>query len=175
MQKFIITLECRDKSSLADLIDLGLERHATIVKIDTATTVVEQPDPAPVAVPAQEPEETSHGGRQKPKPYTQKIKGYELYDLAWQVFGVNNKSFTSRDLKAQWAAWGRPGSEAISAHLHRFGKAGLIKRVGGNLTAGWQWAISLKVNRREFDRAVSRQKFNQTSRQKLARKFGGAI
>jgi hypothetical protein len=175
MQKFIITLECKDKVSLADLIDLGLERHATIVKINAATPAIEEPTPALIVAPEKEPEKIKPQARKKPKPYTQKIKAYDLYDFALQVYGYEDKPFTSRDLKAQWASWGRQGSNSISSHLTRFEAVGLIKKVGGNPKVGWHWLVIKKVNRRELDKLYASKSFNATARQKLARKFGRAI
>ena len=179
MEKIVISFEPADGDSVAKIITFGVtEALAFKVNGNAFPAIGQAPEPEVVAQPKPEPQakpEPTPTGRVKKVSYTRKIKAWDLYDFAVQVYGKSDKTFTSRELKSQWAAWGREGSSSISSHLHRFAQVGLIKRVGGSYGAGWEWAIDKIVNRRELDSLYAKRKeVPQSARQRLARKFGGA-
>jgi len=180
MEKIVISFEPADGDSVAKIIAFGVtEAMPFKVNGNAFPTVNQTPEPEVVAQPAPPAKtEPAQASRVKKVSYTQKIKAWDLYDFAVQVYGRNDMTFTSRELKAQWASWGREGSSSISSHLHRFALVGLVKRVGGSYGGGWEWAIDKIVNRRELEKLYANRKNLKkpatSARQRLAQKFGGA-
>lgn len=184
MEKIVISFEPVDGDSVVKIIAFGVTEALPFKVNGSALPAIsfpatgKAPEPEVVVKPEPEPQakpELTPTGRVKKVSYTQKIKAWDLYDFAVQVYGKSDKTFTSRELKSQWASWGREGSSSISSHLHRFAQVGLIKRVGGSYGSGWEWAIDKIVNRRELDSLYAKRKeVPQSARQRLARKFGGS-
>lgn len=167
MEKFIITLECTNPRTLADLIAGGLEKHAKVIGIEAVnvpTAVINpeaQPEPA-----KNHKEETSH---------KRKIKSFELYKFATELYHPQ-KTFTSSDLRAQWIRYGRDGTpSSVSAHLHRMANSGLVERVDGDTNNGYIYCLRRVVGARKFHEMMREANSPKKSSPAhiLSRHFGG--
>ena len=160
MEKYIITLEC-NKTALAELIATGLERHATITKVEVAE---EKPSIKLAAVagsktvsePVSEPvlEGAFRGNPQVPM-HRKQVTGWEVYKTAVDSFHPQ-KTFMSADLTSECRRNGlKMSNNSAASHLYRMRVCGLIKKIGGNSSAGYIHVVAKNVGRQEFERIMS--------------------
>ena len=156
MEKYIITLEC-NKTALAELIATGLERHATITKVEVAE---EKPSIKLAAVAGSktvsEPvfEGAFRGNPQVPM-HRKQVTGWEVYKTAVDSFHPQ-KTFMSADLTSECRRNGlKMSNNSAAAHLYRMRVCGLIKKIGGNSSAGYIHVVAKNVGRQEFERIMS--------------------
>ena len=149
-ENYIITLEC-SKEALGELIATGLERHATITKVEAVTKEEPQPEPEPrqpvthqlhLSIP---PKPTTY----QPK-YKKKITNWEIYQVAVDAFHPQ-KQFTSRDLTRECFRSGfEIGPTSAAAHLTRLCESGVIKRIGGSAEVGYVYSVNAVVTPTEL-------------------------
>lgn len=156
MEKYIITLEC-NKTALAELIATGLERHATITKVEVAE---EKPSIKLAAVAGSktvsEPvfEGAFRGNPQVPM-HRKQVTGWEVYKTAVDSFHPQ-KTFMSADLTSECRRNGlKMSNNSAASHLYRMRVCGLIKKIGGNSSAGYIHVVAKNVGRQEFERIMS--------------------
>ena len=156
MEKYIITLEC-NKTALAELIATGLERHATITKVEVAE---EKPSIKLAAVAGSktvsEPvfEGAFRGNPQVPM-HRKQVTGWEVYKTAVDSFHPQ-KTFMSADLTSECRSNGlKMSNNSAASHLYRMRVCGLIKKIGGNSSAGYIHVVAKNVGRQEFERIMS--------------------
>jgi len=169
MEKFIITLECTNPRTLADLIAGGLEKHAKVIGIEAISVpkAVVEPEPEAQPEPAN-PTKTVAS-------YTQKVKSFDLYKFATELYHPQ-KTFRSSDLREQWLRYGRDcTASSISAHLHRMANAGLINHVDGDSSNGYVYRVHRVVGSRKFQEMMRRASNPKKSSPAhiLSRHFGG--
>jgi hypothetical protein len=155
-EKYIITLEC-NKSALAELIATGLERHATITKVEAAqeqasvklaAVAGSKPAPEPVLRGAFYP-----GPEKKPK-WKKSVTCWQVYQAAVDSYHPQ-KSFKSSELTEECRRQGLTlSSSSAAAHLFRLHEAGLVRRVGGDQVLGYVYTIARVVGRKELERAM---------------------
>jgi len=152
-ENYIITLEC-SKDALGELIATGLERHATITKVEAVTKEEPQPEPEtrqPVthqlklAIPAQ-----TKAKKQPKSGYQKKITGWQIYQIAIDAFHPQ-KQFTSRDLTKECHRAGYEiGPSAAAGHLTRLCRAGVTKKIGGGPEVGYLYSVNAVVTPTEL-------------------------
>lgn len=166
-KNYIITLEC-SKDALAELIATGLERHATITKVEAA--IEQKPEPAPAPQPESRPvHRVTVQARPKraPQPVLRgayydgprsrisspkKVSGWDIYQVVVDCFHPQ-KTFRSRDLRMECKRAGFDVSQnSASAHLNRFRASGFVKKVGGDRMNGFVHTVCPVVTRSEFER-----------------------
>lgn len=164
MKKFIITLECTNPRTLADLIAGGLENQAKIISIDAVPVPTVEANPEPVR------------NDKKVKSYTQKIKSFDLYKFAVELYHPQ-KTFTSGELRDQWIRYGKTDGSpsSISAHCHRMANAKLIERVDGDSNNGYIYRVCRVVGVGRFYDLMRKSNNPEKSSpaQILSRHFGG--
>lgn len=156
MEKYIITLEC-NKSALAELIATGLERHATITKVEAAQEKQSVKLAAVAgAKPSHEPvlRGAFYSGPKAPS-WRKQVSCWEVYKVAVDSFHPQ-KTFMSADLTAECRRKGiRMSNNSAASHLYRLRAAGLIKKIGGNSSSGYVHVVARNVGRQEFERTMT--------------------
>lgn len=145
MDKFIVTIECTNPATLANIIKQSVD-DAKLVNVEskhipsaTLQTRAEPAQPHVVQMP-------------RKKVIVRQVDGWELYKFALELYHPQ-KVFKATDLLEQWRAWGKEsGDNAVSAHITRFWNMGLVNRIGGTPTAGYSYTLCRPVSRQEFDR-----------------------
>ena len=156
MEKYIITLEC-NKTALAELIATGLERHATITKVEVAE---EKPSIKLAAVAGSKTvSEPVFGGAFRGNPqvpmHRKQVTGWEVYKTAVDSFHPQ-KTFMSADLTSECRRNGlKMSNNSAASHLYRMRVCGLIKKIGGNSSAGYIHVVAKNVGRQEFERIMA--------------------
>ena len=156
---YIITLEC-SKEALGELIATGLERHATITKVEAAAkpepkqvhrVTVQVPEPKPKPAPQPVLRGVYHPGPRSRITRTQRVSGWDVYQVVVGSFHPQ-KTFKSRDLLKQCKRAGYDITiNSASSHLQRFREAGLITKVGGDHLNGYIHTVNRVVTRTEFE------------------------
>lgn len=155
-EKYIITLEC-NKGALAELIATGLERHATITKVEVAqkkatvklaAVAGSKPASGPVL-------EGAFRGDPTVPMHRKQVTCWEVYKVAVASFHPQ-KTFMSADLTAECRRNGiRMSNNSAASHLYRLRKVGLIKRIGGSSSAGYIHVVARDVGHQEFERTMT--------------------
>ena len=154
---YIITLEC-SKEALGELIATGLERHATITKVEAAAkpepkpvhrVTVQVPDPKPASQPVLRG--VYHPGPRSRIVSRKKVSGWDVYQVIVGSFHPQ-KTFKSKDLAKECKRAGYDVSHSsASAHMMRFREAGLITKVGGDRLNGYVHTVNRVVTRTQFE------------------------
>jgi len=159
-EKYIITLEC-DKNALAELIATGLERHATITKVEAAQQDLVSVKLSAVAGSKPAPEPVLRGAfypgnpAKQEKPKVRNITCWQLYKVAVDTY-YPQKTFKSRELANEARRIGLTVTDsAAAAHLFRLHEAGVVRRVGGNNSLGYVYSIARDIGKQELRRTLS--------------------
>ena len=159
-EKYIITLEC-NKSALAELIATGLERHATITKVEVAEKkasikLAAVAGSKPVNKPVNEPAlEGAFRGDPKVPLWRKQVTCWEVYKVAIDSFHPQN-TFMSADLTSECRRNGiRMSNNSAASHLYRLRKVGLVKKIGGSGNAGYIHVVAKNVGHQEFERIMT--------------------
>ena len=158
-EKYIITLEC-NKTALAELIATGLERHATITKVEAAHEKASV-KLAAVAGSKSAPEPVLRGAFHpgpkapyKPK-FQRNVTGWMAYKVAVASFHPQ-KTFKSSDLRSECERNGMTmTNNSSAAHLNRLRDAGLVRIVGGEGRRGYVYSVARDLGKPEFQRTMT--------------------
>ena len=156
MDKFIVTIECTNPATLANIIKQSVD-DAKIVNIESKHI------PSATVQPKAEAKQPQVVQMPRKKVVVRQVDGWELYKFALELYHPQ-KVFKASDLQDQWRAWGRDCSDnAVSAHLHRFFNMALVKRVGGTAGTGYSYTMFRPVSRQDFDQRVAALSVNRNS------------
>ena len=156
MDKFIVTIECTNPATLANIIKQSVD-DAKIVNIESKHI------PSATVQPRAEAKQPQVVQMPRKKVVVKQVDGWELYKFALELYHPQ-KVFKASNLQDQWRAWGRDCSDnAVSAHLHRLWNMALVKRVGGTSTTGYSYTMCRPVSRQDFDQRSSALSSNRNS------------